>query len=103
MSTEPGLDRHDWETQYATLEIELRDDPGGALPDLADLVERMLRERGLPVDEEENVDELLSEYRSARELSDAAERGEASHGDVAEAINSLRAVYDSVMALYDSP
>ena len=100
---EPGLDRHEWESEYATLEPQLREDPVDALPDLADLVERMLRERGLPVDDAENVDELLSEYRSARDLSDAAERGEASLGDVAAAINSLRLVYDSLLNEYDSP
>ena len=42
----PGLDRHEWESELATLEPQLEDDPASALPGLADLVERMLLERG---------------------------------------------------------
>ncbi len=102
-SSEPGLDRHEWESEYAVLEVELHEDPAGALPDLADLVERMLRERNLPVDDPDNIDELISEYRSARELSDEVERGEASLGDVGAAILSLQSVYESLLNEYDAP
>src|SRR5205085_3428193 len=48
---EPGLDRHEWESELATLEPQLEGDPASALPGLADLVERMLLERGYQLDE----------------------------------------------------
>jgi hypothetical protein len=38
---EPGLDRHEWESEWATLEEELADSPADVLPELDDLVARM--------------------------------------------------------------
>ena len=99
MSYEPGLDRHEWETEMQALEPELEDSPVDALPELADLVERILEERGYdvqdPVVREGEEREIVTEYLSAREISDRVERAEAvSPGDVAAAINGLRAVYE---------
>ena len=103
MSTpEPGLDRHEWESEYASLEEGLHDDPVQSLPLLADLVERMLRERNVDL-EEPDEDELAAEYRAARELSDAAERGEAGPGDVGAAIESFRTIYATLVAEYSAP
>jgi hypothetical protein len=99
---EPGLDLHEWESEYASLEDGLRDDPVQGLPLLADLVERMLRARGIDL-EEPDEDELAAEYRAARELSDAAERGEAGLGDVGAAIESLRTIYATIIAEYAPP
>ena len=99
---EPGLDRHEWESERASLDEGLRDDPAQGLPLLADLVERMLRERGIDL-EEPDEDELAAEYRAARELSDAAERGEAGPGDVGAAITSLETIYDTLIAEYSAP
>src|ERR671935_40443 len=50
MPTEPGLDRHEWESELSALEPELETGPRDALPELADLVERMLLERGYDVE-----------------------------------------------------
>lgn len=95
---EPGLDRHEWETEYALIEEDLHDDPQGALPAFADLVERMLEERGI-----EDGDELAAEFRAAREIADRSERGEADPGDVAAAIESLRSVYATLIIERSSP
>jgi hypothetical protein len=105
---EPGLDRHEWESELETLEPELRDAPADALPDLADLVERMLIERGFDVEDplarEGDEPEIIREYLSAREVSDRAERGESvDPGDVAAAINGLRALYDHLLAERSAP
>jgi hypothetical protein len=94
---EPGLDRHEWETEYATLEEELADDPRAALPELADLVGRMLDERGFELDEPVTVQgeepDIVAEYRAAREVSDRVERDEdVDPGDIAAAINGLQSV-----------
>jgi hypothetical protein len=100
MSTrEPGLDRHEWESELQALEDELRDSPAEALPELGDLVQRMLVERGYdtddPVAREGENREVVAEYLAARETSDRVERGDdVGPGDVAAAVNGFRAVYD---------
>ena len=99
MSLEPGLDRHEWESELQALEDELRDAPAEALPELGDLVERMLVERGYDIDDpvarEGEEREVVAEYLAARETSDRVERGEdVGPGDVAAAVNGFRAVYD---------
>jgi hypothetical protein len=96
-SEEAGLDLHDWETRYQQLEPELETDAAQALPDLADLVEGLLEERGLAADELPGVDDehgLLPQYRFAREIADRVERGDAADpGDVGAAVGALREVY----------
>jgi hypothetical protein len=89
---EPGLDRHDWETEFASIEEGLHDDPQGALPELAGLVGRMLEERNV-----EEGDELMAEFHSARETAAQCERGEADAGDVGSAVESLRSVYETLI------
>lgn len=101
---EPGLDRHEWETALAALEEDLHTDPYQALPELADLVERMLAEAGYdlddPVAREGEEREVVAEYLAAREVADLIETGnsELSPGDVAAAIDGLRALAEHALA-----
>jgi len=101
---EPGLDRHEWESEMASLEEDLRDDPGSGLRDLDDLVLRMLEETGYdigdPVVREGEEREIVTEFLAAREIAEAYERGsdDLSPGDVAAAINGYRAVFDYLVA-----
>jgi hypothetical protein len=99
---ELGLDLHEWESQFASIEPDLWDDPEQALPELADLIRRMLEERGYaladPVAVEGEERELLDSYRAGRETADRVDAGdEVDPGDVAHSINSLRAIYDTVV------
>ena len=92
---EPGLDRHDWESELRSLEDSVRDDPIGALPELDALVARMLEETGV----DEN-DDARKEFAAAHEITQLSESGEdISPGDVAAAINGHRAVFDYVVTL----
>jgi hypothetical protein len=105
---EPGLDRHEWESELESLEPELRDSPAEALPGLADLVERMLEERGFdindPVARENGEPEIVREYLAAREVADRVDGGgNVDPGDVASAINGLRALYDHLIAERSAP
>jgi hypothetical protein len=105
---EPGLDLHAWESEYESLEPDLEDDPTRALPELANLVERMLGERGYqleePVTAQGNDPEILAEYRAAREVADLADAAEQPDpGDVASAINGLRAIYEYLIAERAAP
>jgi hypothetical protein len=100
---DPGLNRHEWESEFASLEDGLHDDPAGALPELDSLVARMLEEAGYDLDDpiarEGEEREVISEYAAAHEITRASEAGndEISSGDVASAINGLRAVYDHLV------
>jgi hypothetical protein len=96
---EPGLGRHDWESELQSLEDEVRDDPLGSLPELDGLVARMLEETGLEED-----GEARREFDAAHEVTQLAERGEAvPPGDVAAAINGYRTVFDYVVTLGKPP
>jgi iron uptake system EfeUOB component EfeO/EfeM len=100
---EPGLDRHEWESEWLALEDELREDPADALPKLDALVGRMLEETGYdltdPVVREGDEREVVAEYLAAHEIAQAAERDadDLSLGDVAAAIDGYRAVFDHLV------
>jgi len=100
---DPGLDRHEWESEWEALEESVRDDPVGALPELDGLVARMLEGSGYdltdPVLREGDEREVVAEYLAAHEIAQAAERGSAelSPGDLAAAINGYRTVYEHLL------
>ena len=97
--TEPGLDRHDWESEWQQLEPLVRDSPAEALPELHDLIVRMLREREI-LDEDlvatEGSDpELLAEYVAGKDVVDRLERDEdVDPGDIASVIGGYRSLYE---------
>jgi len=100
---DPGIDRHEWESEWQAFDDDLRTDPAGTLPELDRLVARMLDESGYdltdPVAAEGEEREVVAEYLAAHEIAEAAERdsGELSPGDVAAAVNGLRAVFDHIV------
>ena len=95
---EPGLDRHEWETEWQALEPLVADSPAEALSELDELVERMMAARGLPVAEdaveEPPEPELLAEFLEARRITRLVESGEAvDPGDVGAAVAGYRNLY----------
>jgi hypothetical protein len=106
---EPGLDRHEWESEWASLEPGVLDSPREALPELDDLVRRMLDERGFSLDDpvagEGDDPEVLTEYASARDIRLRAERDDPdlSPGDVASAVESYRNVYEYLLENRSAP
>ena len=98
-----GGDRHLWETEYEALADDLRTEPLEALPELLDLVERMLAAAGYEktlaeAAPERDVDVALGR---AREAVRRSERGEAvGNDDAFQAAAELREVYK---ALLDHP
>jgi hypothetical protein len=100
---EPGLDRHEWESRWASLEEELEDSPRDVLPQLDELVGQMLQERGFEIDDpvvregegREVVDEFFAAREITRLLADNADA--ASPGDVAAAVNGYRSVYEFIL------
>jgi hypothetical protein len=96
---DPGLDLHEWETRWQELEDEARDAPSDALPEMDRLVAQMLVESGYDVDVVSaagDEPEILRQFLAAREVARRADAGEADPGDVADAIDAYRALYEHV-------
>jgi hypothetical protein len=97
---EPGFRRHEWESEMAVLEDDLASSPVEALPELDALVARMLEETGYdladPVVREGEEREIVTEYLAAHEIAQGLDRDTdgISLGDVADAINGLREIFD---------
>lgn len=106
---DPGLDRHEWEGEWQSLEEQLADAPRETLPALDDLVARMLDARGFAIDDpvaaEGDDREVVAEFRAARETTRLVERGsdDVSPGDVAAAVNGYRAVFEHLVAERSAP
>jgi hypothetical protein len=100
---EPGLDRHEWESRWASLEEELEDSPRDVLPQLDELVAQMLQERGFEIDDpvvrEGEGREVVDDFFAAREITQllADDADAVSPGDVAAAVNSYRSVYEFIL------
>jgi plasmid stabilization system protein ParE len=106
---EPGLNRHEWESEWQSLEEQLADAPAEALSDVDDLVERMLIERGYsvadPVAREGDDREIVAEFHAAREITRLIEEAsdDVSPGDVAAAVNGYRAIFEYLIAERSAP
>ena len=99
---EPGLDRHEWETEWQALEPLVVGSPAEALPELDGLIERMLVARGLPIAENEVEEppepEILAEFLEARRITRLAESGEpVDPGDVGAAVAGYRSLYEQLL------
>jgi hypothetical protein len=100
---EPGLDRHDWESRWASLEEDLEDSPRDVLPELDELIAQMLQERNFAIDDPVAVEgegrEVVDDFLSAREITRLlADNPDAvSPGDVAAAVNSYRSVFEFIV------
>lgn len=106
---EPGLDRHEWETEWQALEEQVADAPAESLKDLDDLLARMLDARGYAIDDPVaragDDREIVGEFLAAREITQLAEAGSdaVSPGDVAAAINAYRSLYEYLLEQRAAP
>jgi hypothetical protein len=106
---EPGLDRHEWETEWAALEPLVADSPAEALPELDDLVERMLVANGYnlddPIAREGEEREVVAEFLAAREIVQLVETGDdaVGPGDVGAAVEGFRSIYEFLAAERRTP
>jgi hypothetical protein len=100
---DPGIDRHDFATEWESLWEEAHDDPRETLPALEDLVRRLMLRHGYAVAEDDPLAggeerEILATYWAAREIAEALRAGrEVEAGDAAQAINDLREIYESLI------
>ena len=105
---EPGLNRHEWTTEWEALQPLVQDSPAEALPELDDLVERILVARGYAIDDavarQGEEREIVSSFLAAREITRLYESGaDISPGDIPPAIDGYRTVYDELVGPGSGP
>ena len=100
---DPGIDRHDFATEWASLWEDAHDEPVEALPGLEDLVRRLLERHGYVLDADDAVTsgderEIIAAYWSSREIADEARAGETvDPADAGQAILDLREIYEALI------
>jgi hypothetical protein len=99
----PGLDRADFSGEWESVWQDVDTDPAESLPDLEDIVRRLLEAHGYILDGDDPAArgeevEVLAPYWSARGTADLVRDGEdVDAGDVEQAIADLRELYDSMI------
>ncbi len=99
---EPGIDEHLWISTYEGLEEDIRTSPAEALSELDVLVSLMMEARGFPLEEHDGEDttepETVRQFIEARRVTRLVDSGEEyDPGDVANAVDAYRSLYDSLL------
>ena len=105
---EPGLDRHEWQTEWEGLEPLIVDAPAEALPEVDRLIERMLTDRGYPTTEEEAREtaepEIVAEFLEARRITTLVDAGESvDPSEIGAAITGYRNLYEFLLGEHRPP
>jgi hypothetical protein len=95
--------------QWQVTQGRFVDDPAGAVSEADDLVQRVMRDRGYPVDDFEqraadiSVEhpDLVERYRTADGIARASERGEASTEDLRHSVRHYRALFVELLEIDD--
>lgn len=109
MAWEPGLDVHQWESEWASLEDDLADSPETALSLVHELITRMLKERRILDDNlvvAEGADpEWFRTWEAGKELVALLEDPEADvdSQDVVDQIEEYRGLFEALVAERASP
>jgi len=96
---EPGLDKHEWESQWQQFEEDLESSPAEALPEVDQLIYEMLEARGYAIDDpvvsEGDDREIVAEFLAAHEFTQQINNDEeVDPGDVAAAVEGYRSLYE---------
>ena len=98
---EAGLDRQEWETEWAALEPLVIDSPAEALPELVrDARRRGIRSRKVIADAEEGIDpEVLAGYRAGHDIATRVDRGDdIDPAEIGQAVGLFRELYEHLVA-----
>jgi hypothetical protein len=95
--------------QWQATQSRFVDDPTGAVSEADELVQRVMRDRGYPVDDFEqraadiSVEhpDLVEKYRTADGIARASERGEASTEDLRHSVRHYRALFVELLEVND--
>jgi hypothetical protein len=96
---EPGLDRHEWESQWQQFEEDLESSPAEALPEVDRLIHEMLEARGYAIDDpvvsEGDDRDIVAEFLAAHETTQQINNdADVDPGDVAAAVEGYRSLYE---------
>lgn len=99
---EPGVDEHDWITEWEAIEPLLTESPTEALSEADDLIARMMEARGLPLERREGEEltepETILSFVEARRVARQIDSGESyDPGDVAIAVETYRELYRELL------
>jgi len=99
---EPGLDEHEWITEWEQLSPFLEESPIEALPEVHRLITEMMEARGFELNEPEGEElkepEITRAYIAAREVKDEIESGDSFDlGDVPGAVEAYRELYQDLL------
>jgi hypothetical protein len=104
---EPGLDLHDWETRWEQFLEDAEESPAEALSEMDGLLEEMLTSRGYQISEPVTLSgeepEVIKQFLAAREITRLADAGESDPGDVADAIEGYRALFETITGEFGEP
>jgi hypothetical protein len=105
---EPGLDKHEWETQWQQFQEDLESSPAEALHEVDRLIAEMLEARGYEIDDtvvrEGDDPEVVTEFFAAHETTRAVdEGGDVDPGDIGAAVESYRAIYEFLSSNRTAP
>jgi len=96
--------------QWQATQGRFVDDPTGAVSEADELVQRVMRDRGYPVDDFDqraadiSVEhpDLVEKYRTADGIARASERGEASTEDLRHSVRHYRALFVELLEVDDA-
>jgi hypothetical protein len=99
---EPGIDEHEWITEWEDLDPLLDESPLEAIADADDLIRRMMEARGFELEErdgEELTDpEITRAYTAARAVRAEIESPDPlDPGDVPAAVDAYRELYQRLL------
>ena len=91
--------------EWETLQARFVDDPSGAVVQADTLVQRVMKERGYPIDDFDqraadiSVEhpDLVERYRTADGIARANERGTASTEDLRQSVRHYRALFEELL------
>jgi hypothetical protein len=100
---DPGIDRHDFASEWESVWEEVETDPREALPELEDIVRRLLVRHGYVLDADDPASqgdevEMLAPYAAVQEVAAAIREGEdVDPADVGQAIEDVREIYEALI------
>ncbi len=107
--SEPGLDLHEWESEWASLEEDIADSPETALPYVHELMTRMLKERAILDDslaarEGADPDYVRTWEAGAELVAKLTDPGvDLETEDIVEQIENYRELFDTLLAERAAP
>jgi len=105
---EPGLDKHEWESQWEQFQDDLESSPAEALPEVDRLVREMLDAAGYaigdPVVSEGDDRDIVAEFLAAHEITQQInDDADVDPGDVGAAVEGYRSLYEYLIEERSAP